>query len=213
MAASISAILIPCLKSFNHIQELVEQPSYKNEDEVPVVSWTDELGRLHVWAANIGAHQTGQSSLEFRLRDASHISQQITKLLEDLDSILNDVKDELSNDQIEAFETATSSDTEDTPPNEDYTSELQQLYDEVVNIVDCLYKMSMLIRRPAQHDLLTGSYRSDVAGYEPFDREHVRSKYHEADDMTVQRLGRAITHRRKYLKYRECHHAKLGEGI
>ena len=25
--------------------------------------WEDELGRLRVWAANIGAHQTNQSSL------------------------------------------------------------------------------------------------------------------------------------------------------
>jgi hypothetical protein len=42
------------------------------ETEVSVRKWEDELGRLRVWAANIGAHQSGQSSLDYRLRDASH---------------------------------------------------------------------------------------------------------------------------------------------
>ena len=85
MATSISAILVPCLKSFNELQEQVERLDYSREAEVSAASWRDELGRLRVWAANIGAHQTGQSSLDFRLRDASHISKQVTKLLKDLE--------------------------------------------------------------------------------------------------------------------------------
>ena len=213
MAVSISATLIPCLKSFNQIQDLVKQPDYKHEEEVSSISWTDELGRLRVWASNIGAHQTGQSSLEFRLRDASHISQQITKLLKDLDGILDNVRDEISTDPVEASETTTLPDDEDTRPGEDPLSELQQLHEEIVNIVDCLYKMSMLIRRPAQHDLLIGSHKTDVAAFEPFDREHVRNKYHNADNIIIRRLGHAITERRRYLKYRERHRAKLGKGI
>lgn len=100
MATSISALLIPCLKSFNQLQERVEQPEYNHEEEVPPASWGDKLGRLRVWAANIGAHQTGQSSLDFRLRDASHISKQIAKLLQDLEQSLSDVFEELSEDGI-----------------------------------------------------------------------------------------------------------------
>ena len=154
-----------------------------------------------------------QSSLEFRLRDASHISQQITKLLKDLDGILNDVKDEIFIDPVEASKVTTMPDDEDTWPGEDPPSELQQLYEEAVNIVDCLYKMSMLIRRPAPHDLLVGSNKTDVAAFEPFDREHVRNKFPNADNIIIQRLGHAITQRRRYLKYRERHHAKLSTGI
>lgn len=214
MAASISATLIPCLKSFNQIQEIVEQSQYDYEEDVSSVSWTDELGRLRVWAANIGAHQTGQSSLEYRLRDASHIRRQITKLLKDLDGILNDIKDELSEVYVEALEFVSSSNDEDVRPDDEiFTPEMRQLYEEVVNIVDCLYKMSMLIRRPAQHDVLLGSHKIDAAAFEPYDREHVRNKYPDADDVTIQRLGSAITQRRRYLKYRDRHHAKLGKGI
>ncbi|MCJ1451659.1 hypothetical protein MMC28_001999 [Mycoblastus sanguinarius] len=202
---------MPCLKSFNQIREQVEQPEYSYEGKVPSVSWTDELGRLRVWAANIGAHQTGQSSLEFRLRDASHISQQITKLLGDLHQIIDDVAEELSVDDAESSEDGI--DAEDAWPDNVSTSELQQLYEEVVNIIDCLYQMSMLIRKPAQHDLLVGSRKSDAAAFEPFDKEHVRNKYLNADERMIQRLGGAITRRRKYLKYRERHHAKMGKGI
>ena len=210
MATSVSAILIPCLRSFNQLQERVERPDYSFEGEVSSVSWSDELGRLRVWAANIGAHQTGQSSLEFRLRDASHISNQITNLLKDLEQILDDTIDELSVDHKRGSEEEESS---TAWSDESSTTELQQLYEEVVNIIDCLYQLSMLIRKPAQHDLLVGSRVGDKAEFEFYDKEHVRNLHPKTEEQINQRLGRAITRRRKYLSYRERHHRKLGKGI
>ena len=210
MATSISAILVPCLKCFNLLQERVEQPDYSYEEDVSSVSWGDELGRLRVWAANIGAHQTGQSSLEFRLRDASHIRQQITKLLRDLVQVVNDIIDELSDDGTKAIE------DDKTPadwPDNDSTTELQQLHEEVVTIIDCLYQLSMLIRKPAKHDLFVGSRMSDKAEFETYDKWHVRSRHPRAEEQISQRMGRAITRRRKYLCYRERHHRKLEKGI
>ena len=210
MATSISAILIPCLRSFNKLQEQVEQPDYSHEEEVARASWGDELGRLRVWAANIGAHQTGQSSLDFRLRDASHISKQITDLFRDLGQSLHDIFKELSDDKTEASDY-------DEPdafwPGREPTTELQQLYEEVTNIIDCLYQLSMLIRKPAQHDLLIGSRLSDKAEFDFYDKEHVRNLHPKSEEQTSQRLGRAITRRRKYLLYRERHHKKLEKGI
>lgn len=97
--------------------------------------------------------------------------------------------------------------------DEDSTTELQQLHEEVVTIIDCLYQMSMLIRKPAHHDLLVGSHKNDKAGYEFWDRNHVREKYPSTEDRTVERLGRVITRRRRYLDYRIRHHAKLGQGL
>ena len=210
MATSISAILIPCLKSFNQLQEQVEQPSYSFEGEVPSVAWGDELGRLRIWAANIGAHQTGQSSLDFRLRDASHISKQIMKLLQDLGRSLNDTINELSEDGTKASE---DDETSAVWPEQDSTTELQQLHEELVNIIDCLYQLSMLIRKPAQHDLLVGSRISDKAEFEFYDHEHVRNLHPRTEEQISQRLGLAITRRRKYFNYRERHHRKLEKGI
>ena len=207
MATSISAILVPCLKSFNELQEQVERSDYSQEAEVSAASWGDELGRLRVWAANIGAHQTGQSSLDFRLRDASHISKQITKLLRDLEQSLHDILDELSGDRTDVLE------DDDSWPGEESTTELQQLHEEVINIIDCLYQLSMLIRKPAEHDMLIGSRAGDMTQFEFYDKEHVRNLHPRTEEQIGQRLGNAITRRRKYLFYRERHHKKLQKGI
>lgn len=207
MATSISAILVPCLKSFNELQEQSKRPEYRREAEVSAASWGDELGRLRVWAANIGAHQTGQSSLDFRLRDASHISKQVTKLLRDLEQSLHDILDEVSGDPTDVPE------DDDFWPGEESTTELQQLHEEVINIIDCLYQLSMLIRKPAEHDMLVGSRMGDMTQFEFYDKEHVRNLHPRTEEQIGQRLGSAITRRRKYLFYRERHHKKLEKGI
>ena len=211
MATSISSILIPCLKSFNELQEQAERPDYSYEKEVSSVSWGDELGRLRVWAANIGAHQTGQSSLDFRLRDASHISKQVTNLLGDLDQSLNDIVEEISEEA--AAEGSEDDGMSAAWPDESPTTELQQIHEEVVNIIDCLYQLSMLIRKPAQHDLLVGSRIGDKAEFEFYDQEHVRNLHPRTEEQISQRLGHAITRRRQYFGYRERHHRKLAQGI
>lgn len=49
--------------------------------------------RFKVWCGNIGAHQTGtRSSLEYRLRDASHIRKQVVRILASLNESLVDGK-------------------------------------------------------------------------------------------------------------------------
>ena len=45
----------------------------------------DEFGRLRVWAGNAGAQETGRASLDYRLREASHIYDELIKLLGELD--------------------------------------------------------------------------------------------------------------------------------
>lgn len=50
----------------------------------------DQVARFKVWAGNIGAHRKGRSSLDYRLREASHIRAQIIRLLGDLLDALQD---------------------------------------------------------------------------------------------------------------------------
>ena len=94
-SASISASLISCLKSFQGLVARTKDPlSLQSGPDQPSL-WEDELGRLRIWAANIGAHQSGQASLDHRLRDASHISLQVKKLLRDLRQTIRDVEEVL----------------------------------------------------------------------------------------------------------------------
>ncbi|KAF8465058.1 hypothetical protein BDZ91DRAFT_617585, partial [Kalaharituber pfeilii] len=41
----------------------------------------DERGRFCVWAQNVGAHRVGKVSLDYRLREASHIRSIAAELL------------------------------------------------------------------------------------------------------------------------------------
>ena len=203
MSVTISSILVKCL---GHLKRLLSSGSLAPYDsEVRQDLWQDELGRLRVWASNIGAHQTGQLSLDFRLRDASHIKDQTVKLLQGLQRTLNNLDEVLADPAPDEGEI-------DSEDDEDGT-ELQQIYKGLVDNITCLFKMSMAIRRPAQHDRLLGTKRADAASFEPFDRQHVSNKYPKADSAVIDRLGAAISRRRAGLKYRERHHEKLKQGI
>lgn len=213
MVKSISFAVSTCFKSFNQLKVQTEQPSFDNKDGVGAVAWADELGRLRIWASNIGAHQRGQSSLDFRLRDASHISNQVITLLEDLEQILNDAALEMSGSAKVGLEDDLFETGQVTVNEEVVSSELQELYEEVVNIIDCLYQTSMLVRKPARHTPLLGCRKNDAAEFEFWDKKHVRDKFTDADDFLADRLGWATTQRRKHLMYWKRHNAKLGKGI
>lgn len=161
-------------------------------------------------AANIGAHQRGQSSLDFRLRDSSHISQQITRLLQDLARILNEVLDQLASEKNEEFR---DDDSLGSWPDENPQTEIQQLHGEVINIIDCLNQLSMLVRIPAELDLSTSARVGSKSAYEFYDKDHVRNSYPKTDEKTISWLGRAITQRRNHLDYRLQLHAQSKEGI
>ena len=209
--AAIATSVIACLTSFNKfIVEIKAFLSHRNtRSDLDPVAWEDELGRLRMWAANIGAHQTGQSSLDFRLRESSHISGQIVKLLEDLLQRLQDAREVVFEDD----ELGDNEDFASDASDDHKTTEIQELQESVATIINCLFQMSMLVRKPAKHDMMMGSRRAEVQMFEPFDYNHVRDKYPTAESSIVERLGLAVTRRRKYLKYRERHALKLKQGI
>ena len=211
MDTSIPALSNGCFNAFKRICSRIERETTSDTGLAQISRWQDELGRLRLWAANIGAHQTGQSSLEFRLKDSSHIKEQVAKLLVDLGQMLQEVGEvlnSLSNGQDSHKETDDASD-------DDYDTgeELNQLYSNIVTVINCLFQMSMLVRKPARHDFHTLPQSKEVLAFKPFDQAHVNEKYPEADERLLVRLGLAITLRRQYLRYRERHHAKLKKGL
>ncbi|KAL8944440.1 MAG: hypothetical protein Q9211_000582 [Gyalolechia sp. 1 TL-2023] len=209
MATLISSSLVTCWDFFNFLIEEMHNSGKQKHDGLSIPDWEDERGRLRMWAANIGAHQTGQSSLDFRLRDSSQIQQQVIRLLENIARLLNDVWMVMTKGEDSDLESINGSDSE----NEEPQSELQQLRSNVASLITCLFEISVLVRKPARHDVGIRSKDSDLAAYEWADRRHVKDKFPNADDEIVRRLAYAITYRRKYLRYRERHAAKLRQGI
>ncbi|KAJ5719361.1 Zinc finger C2H2 [Penicillium malachiteum] len=203
---NISPIVVRCLRNLN---QLVTEGLSSFESEVSQALWKDELGRLRVWAANIGAHQTGQSSLDYRLRDASHIKNQVIRILQRLQRLTEDIHDVLHNSLEDDDFLDLSGDEGDDEPE----TEIQSIYHALRDTINNLFQMSMTIRTPAQHDRLIYTKRSDAVFYEHFDRQHVLAKYPEAKEDILNRLGLAISQRRAVMRYRERHHAKLGQGL
>lgn len=152
-----------------------------------MTAWRDEVGRFRIWASNIGAHQKGQSSLDYRLRDASHIRDQINQLLQDLKDVLDEAVATLGSDEAGS---GNGFETEESNEFHELGSELEQIYAEIANIVNGLYRMSMLNRKPAPHDRVTKFRASDAASAVYFDQLHVAEKFPQADSSLVERLGK-----------------------
>ncbi|GLA13934.1 hypothetical protein AnigIFM62618_011352 [Aspergillus niger] len=206
----IAELFRQCLDRLNEVANSDSISSLENE--VPVHAWTDELGRFRVWAANIGAHQQGLSSLDYRLRDASHIQSQIFRLLTALEESLIDLED-LTSGGIEDADGPFDEQMEELyrefEDESNHTTQAQEIYQSVVNTISHLFQMSMIIRNPTDHDRLIGIGRVDA---EPF-KLHVSHKHPELEALIADRISTAMAKQRATLKYRERHHAKLSCGL
>jgi hypothetical protein len=60
-------------------QALRDSPLYAAQ--VPPEAIVDEFDRFKIWAGNIAAHRKGRRSLEYRLRDATHLKDETHSLL------------------------------------------------------------------------------------------------------------------------------------
>ena len=82
-----------CVRSFSDLCGALQQPAREFTDEISLPGVASQLGRFRVWAGNIGAHQHGRRvSLDYRLRDASRLKDQVVELLKDLDETISDSK-------------------------------------------------------------------------------------------------------------------------
>jgi hypothetical protein len=92
-------------------------------------------------------------------------------------------------------------------------TEMQQIYQSIVEIINYLYRMSMAIRQPARHDQLLETRMIDATVFVPWAERHVSDKYPSLETVLVQRLATAMAHQRAVLKYRERHRTKLSRGF
>lgn len=80
-------------------------------------------------------------------------------------------------------------------------------------VINCLLRLSVTINNPAPHDLFKSRVDAQTSHFEPYDISHVQEKFTKVDSLISKRLGRALTQRRRYFKYREVHHRRLQEGL
>ena len=85
----ISETVKECLHSFENLHTIVRE---HNEHQFVTRTISNEYARFKIWSSNIGAHRTGRSSLDYRLRDSSHLQDHVFRLLKSLLENLNDGK-------------------------------------------------------------------------------------------------------------------------
>ncbi|KAJ6185317.1 hypothetical protein N7519_006618 [Penicillium mononematosum] len=205
-------IVQSCIVQFSSL--IASDGLTKHVLEVPLQAWRDELGRLRVWAGNV-AQGTGQSSLDYRLRDASHIKVQILSLLGRVKELLLDLTEVLEEDADaeNQYPYAGAEGPGDYPENDDSITEVQQIHQGILETITQLYQMSMMIRQPVRHDRLFGTRRVDAEPFVFWAGQHVSNKYPHADEVMINRLSFMMARQKAILKYRERHHAKRSQGV
>ncbi|KAH8722691.1 hypothetical protein GQ44DRAFT_774719 [Phaeosphaeriaceae sp. PMI808] len=208
-----------CLTGFHNVCNSLAKAEPQIRLKLPPHTIHDSLGRFQLWVGNIGAHHRGRSSLDYKLREASHISDRVIELLENLKSILREASEIITGERVPWEDLSDSdsdleaSDSKSQMSEGGTTTELAQLASNLTEINGCLMRLSTAIRNPAPHDQFRESADIDVTHFETFDVEHVRGKFPLAKEFLIRRLGEAISRRRQYLRYREEHRKRLGHGL
>lgn len=133
----ISTVLVGCLEKLQYLALSVNIRRY--EKEVRQIQWQDELGRLRVWSTNVGAHQTGHLSLDYRLREASHIKAQTIRILNRLKETLEDLQTMIEGPDMTGEMSETDDECEET--------ETQLIYNALRDTITNLFQLSIAIRR------------------------------------------------------------------
>lgn len=196
MVQEIAPVVQECLETFTGLTNGTFSLSTTG---IPKVIWQDELGRFRIWAANIGAHRTGQSSLAFRLHDASQVREQVLRVLNGMKQDFEDLDATISDQFAEEQSTVLE--------------EAEEVFRAIQASINRLFDISMIIRKPVHGDALRGAIQESVGLYDQIDQQHVCDKFPSAESSIQDRLAAAITQRRKELKYYERHRQKLGRGM
>ncbi|KAK3315568.1 hypothetical protein B0H66DRAFT_502485 [Apodospora peruviana] len=208
-----------CLSSITFLTHLRDQAGEDPGNCSLQLAIEDAIGRFQVWAGNIGALQpkSSQKSLEFRLRDApdirANIHAALGRLSEVADRALKITNSQLPNRQDDwSHEDSGLTDVAIDP-----TDELHELSQSIKSSINTLFRLSMLVRRHRPRGRIGPAEDDDgqPPPEDPMDTRHVRDLLPcvNAKPWLAVRLGKAISKRREYIKYREKHRKSLAKVV
>jgi hypothetical protein len=170
----------------------------------------EELERFTLFIGNIGALHDPESSMsiESRLQGANEVFIHLSTLLDDLIEASTELLDIVSGERGGKI----------SKENDEEISEAVQLCKELSGTINRLFRIASLIRQAASSDTFAKALtRSRYHPNDQFDIAHVGERHPklatDSNEWLRQRLGRAITQRRRYLHYIQDHRNKLGNTI
>ncbi|KAK0724606.1 hypothetical protein B0H67DRAFT_109181 [Lasiosphaeris hirsuta] len=218
--SSVADHVLSALEAFRALSETLVFTDGSEDDDgiglsrgISLPRVNDELARFKVWAGNIGAHRSGRSSLDYRLRDASHLRDQVVRLLEDISESLQDANSICRGERTPWDREPTQDSDELTASEPPGDTELSQIFADIVEVTDCLFRLSVSIRNPAPHDRFNKLTWASTSHYITHDTRHVQEAFPHAPAALCERLGMAVSRRRQYFAYRQKHHEKLARGL
>ncbi|KAH6984297.1 hypothetical protein BKA56DRAFT_614044 [Ilyonectria sp. MPI-CAGE-AT-0026] len=197
-------------------------PTRFTEGTALIASIEDARERFLLWAGNVGAlnHPEARLSLEHRLRDLPEVLEQIWKYLGELREALDELHDLVSDgspvdrnygpkDYLAEGEEDGDEGHEPGIADDEYTQELLGVISEYLST---LFRIARIIRTATARDRYDRALQySNAAFLDQFDLDYVKTRYPKLNDYDVlaRRLGRAITDRRKFIKYSRDHGDRL----
>jgi hypothetical protein len=207
-------ILMKYRETLTTFERLIRVAHYQ-----PLLAWQDQLGRLRVFAGNVKVHRRLRNSLDFKLRDSSHLSTVVLKLLRRLSETLVEghsstvrlssrrIKAETSLG-ISAYTRNESTTLRERTTNEVDSDALQDAFEEVVELIDNLYDLVPTLLAPASHDQLVDNLAPSIPQtMKDIDIHHVRDKFPNAPEALADQLGAANCQRRTWLAHNQARHA------
>ncbi|KAM5347355.1 hypothetical protein ACJ41O_010360 [Fusarium nematophilum] len=95
-----------CYQDFQDVIDNLGQAAADHLIQLPLTSIESQFGKFRVWCGNLGALQSGFSSLDYRLREATIMHMNVTELLRQLDSALFECMSPQSPSQFQKFQQA-----------------------------------------------------------------------------------------------------------
>ena len=90
MDATIASCVSASLSSFKLLSHALGNADVQYQDPAVTTALADHSGRFKVWCGNVGAHQTGRSSLDYRLRNSDRVKKIVERLLRHLTRLLSE---------------------------------------------------------------------------------------------------------------------------
>ncbi|KAI4210718.1 MAG: hypothetical protein LQ351_006494 [Letrouitia transgressa] len=198
---NISTLLASIQTQVAEVTELMRIHALAHSYMADTLMWDESIGRLRVWEGDIKAKEQGQFSVEYRLRDSSHICQQIIQLLTDLQRLVEDAK-ALLIDEINLGEHGvvfrSPVELEDGP-----VEEFHELQEGFVSIVGCLFQMSMLARTPSQHDADMAPLEEESMENFGMEKTQIIRRHPKVAKFLVNRLEATIKQRHLLWRHRK----------
>ncbi|KAJ4251842.1 hypothetical protein NW762_011139 [Fusarium torreyae] len=209
MLDEISTLATECLGLFQlSLQKSPESPrSDANDlDLKNLKKLADEHTRFSQWVVAASALEKGPESLEYRLKDASHIRLRIINLIQRVEQLLRDLLNIMQGDSTPWDQLSSEEDSScDEISRESPGSELAQTVLHISRSVEDLLDLKIAIRDPAPHDMMIRDQFSWPLSFELEDNTpYLQDEYPTIDRDLARRLNAAVSARRRYFKYRQA---------